>query len=209
MDRLKQLNKRQLVYVSLAIGVLAGMLIFISLRFAFAKSNHPHYHANFGLFIDGKRDNFENFTFYEEVQSCSADHVNNPKSRVHLHNQESDTIHVHDAAATWNHFFNNLGYNLGYNSVSTGRDIYVDGQNGKQLTFILNGQEIDSAYNRVIGNEDVLLISYGDPKQAKDEYSQITKTATEYNHKPDPATCSTNGELTIIDRLKHSISLRN
>ncbi len=207
MEKLRQLRKRNLVLLALGCGIIAGLLLFISLRVIFAKSHHTHYHANFGLFIDGQRDKFDNFTFYEEVQSCSSDQANNPKTRVHMHNKEFDTIHVHDDAVTWGNFFENLGYTLGYKSVTTNNGTYEDGKDGKQLTFILNGQEIDSAFNRVIGNEDVLLISYGDPAQTKGQFDEISKSAAEHNHKPDPATCSTSGELTLKDRLKQAVSL--
>jgi len=205
MDRLKSMTKKQLLLVAGLLGILIGLLIFFSLRVIFAKDDHTHYHANFGLFINGKRDTFSNFTFYEEVQSCSIDDANNPKHRVHMHNQENDVVHVHEPGVTWSQFFTNLNYGLTDKLVETDDGLFVDDVEGKQLTFILNGKPVDTVANRVIASDDTLLISYGIPQDADSQYKQISHSADEHNHKPDPATCSTNGELKFSDRLKQAL----
>jgi hypothetical protein len=186
-------------------GLLMGLLLFISLRALLIKPDVTHHHANFALFKNGERDNFESFAFYEEVQGCSANDDNNPRHRVHMHNKESDTIHVHAKGATWGHFFANLGYGLTNDSIQTEKGVYIDEQNGQHLTFILNGQEVEDISNRVIDSEDVLLVSYGDPTAAQGQYSQIRKSAAEHNHKPDPASCSGSEDLSFQDRLKQAV----
>ena len=192
-------------WLSFIIGIIVGLVLFVALRIALAKPDITHYHANFGLFIEGERDKFNNFTFYEEVQSCSSEDDNNPRHRVHMHNNVSDTVHVHAPAATWGHFFANLGYGLVDDAVKTDKGVFVDGVNDKKLTLLLNGEEVDDVSNRVIESEDVLLVSYGDPADAKDQYSQIGHTAHESNTKPDPASCSGSENLTFEDRIKQAL----
>ena len=60
----------------------------------------------------GLKDDFNNFTFYEEVSACSSVHHQDPKSRVHMHNSINSVIHVHDDGVTWAHSFENIGYVL-------------------------------------------------------------------------------------------------
>jgi len=205
---IKNLNKKRAACFT-AIGVMIGLCLFVGLRAALVQDHHTHYHANFALFINGERDKFDNFTFYEEVQSCSADDKNNPKTRVHMHDNKNSTVHVHDDNVTWAHFFANLDYALLDDAVQTRKDLFVDEEDGKQLTFILNGKEESSIANRVIQSEDALLINYGDQKQAEENYKQIEHTAHESNTKPDPASCSGSASLTLGDRFKRALDFTN
>lgn len=201
---MEEVRKRSL-FLTVGISVIVGFFLFFAVRVVFAKSHHTHYHANFGVFIDGKRDDFKSFAFYEEVQACSADVTDNPRQRVHMHNQENDTIHVHDNAVTWGNFFENLDYGLTDETLITNDGVYQDGVDGKKLTFILNGQEVEAVANRVIGNEDKLVVSYGNSVDAQTQFDQVRSSAAEHNHKPDPATCSGSGELKFSDRLKQAV----
>jgi hypothetical protein len=189
-------------------GVLIGGVVLGGIRFATVRNTHTHYHANFALFINGQRDEFKLPTYYEEVQACGADE-NNPRNRVHMHNQESYDVHVHDKGATWGHFFANLGYTLGDGMVATSSKVYVDGQDGNKLQFILNGKPEINIANRVVGNEDVLLVAYGteDSAALQKEYKTIQHDAREHNAKPDPAACSGSQALTWQDRLKAALGL--
>lgn len=200
---LKNLNKKRAVLFA-AVGFLLGVLIFAGLRVALVQDHSIHYHANFAVFIDGKREKFDNFTFYEEVQSCVADHSSDPKTRVHMHDQKNSLVHVHDNNSTWGHFFANLGYGLTDESITTLDKTYVDGQNGKKLTFFLNRQPVDFIANRVIESEDTLLIDYGDGRNIDARYGEISRDAQEANTKPDPASCSGATSLTFSDRLKRA-----
>ena len=97
--------KSKKFWCAVLVAFLVGALSVVSLRYLMVKNKSVHYHADFALFINGKRDEFKNFSFYEEVQACSQDGSNNPRARVHMHNQENHIIHVHDAAVTWGAFF--------------------------------------------------------------------------------------------------------
>lgn len=195
--------------LAVAAGFVIGVFWLVAIRFATYQSDTTHYHANFALYIDGQRDEFKSFTFYEEVQSCGSDEKNNPKTRVHMHDQVNYVTHVHEPGVTWGHFFANLGYTLGDNLIKNDKGVYVDGQSGKELTFILNGERTTTIANRHIGSEDTLLISYGD--EADDtlqmRYDGITKDAAEYNRRNDPSSCSGSEELTFTERLKQAIGI--
>lgn len=197
------------IVLALIAGLIIGSLWLIAVRFATYKSDNVHYHANFALYINGQRDEFKSFTFYEEVQACNSDQDGDPRHRVHMHNEENNIIHVHAPAVTWGHFFANLGYGLSGSSITTDKGTFVDGQNGKQLTFLLNGQEVSDIANRVIGSEDVLLINYGDDQDVvmRERSQQIPKTAGEYNGKFDPSGCKGNVQLTFWQRLKQAIGV--
>lgn len=189
----------------LVIGLFVGALTILGLRVLLVQDHHTHYHANFVLYINGQRDEFKNPLDYEEIQSCSVQDENNPRHRVHMHQPENDAVHIHADGVTWGNFFNNLGITLGSSLIKTDQGLFVDGENDKKLTFILNGQEVDSVANKHINSEDTLLVSYGDPKDAKSQYDQIHHTAAEHNTKPDPASCSGSEQLSFGDRIKRAL----
>jgi len=204
---MNKLNKK--LALAVAIGFLAGMIWLTAIRFVTFKDDSIHYHANFALYINGQRDAFDNFTFYEEVQSCGSDEANNPRIRVHLHDNNPSVVHVHDAGATWGQLFANLGYVLGDNLVQTDGGMYVSDTDGSYLRFILNGQEVDGLANAAIRSEDVLLINYGkeDVAALEQRYAEITKDAADYNKRNDPSSCSGSKPATFSERLKQSIGL--
>jgi len=199
------------IIVALTIGLVLGVLWFIAARFVLYKSDKTHFHANFALYINGQRDEFKNFTFYEEVQSCASDVADNPKHRVHMHDNISNVVHVHEPGVMWSHFFTNLGYVLGDDLIKTDQGIFVAGQDGNKLTFILNGQEVTSIANRPIKSEDSLLINFGSDDQAtlQQRYDAITKDAAEFNKRNDPSSCTGTKELTFTERLKKAAGVGN
>ncbi|MEK7602714.1 MAG: hypothetical protein AAB459_00525 [Patescibacteria group bacterium] len=189
----------------LSCGFLAGVLFLISIRFITFKSENIHYHANFALYIHGKQDEFNSFTFYEEVAACASDSHNNPKNRAHMHNQNASLVHIHAHAVTWGHFLANLGYGVNNDSIKTDNGVFVaEGQN--KLSFILNGKIETSLANRLINSQDRLLINFGndDQKTLMKRFEQIPADAKEFNGKFDPGGCSGGEELTPMQRLKQS-----
>jgi hypothetical protein len=199
-------NRR--ILIALVAGFVLGTLWLVAFRFLTFKDTRIHYHANFALYINGQKDPLASSTFYEETQSCSADEVG-PKQRVHLHDQKPEVVHVHDEGSTWAHLFANLGYGLNNKSVQTDAGVFVDGQDGNDLTFMLNGKKVDGVANEVIQSEDVLLINYGkdDAPTLQTRYDQIEKNANEYNKTSDPSTCSGSKPITFTERLKKAIGL--
>lgn len=204
---MKNINKKLLV--GMLAGFVLGVLWLVVVRVIAQDSDKVHYHANFALYINGEREEFDNFTFYEEVQSCSGDDAFNPRTRVHMHENVNHVAHIHDAGASWSHLFANLGFTLGNDVIKTDDGVFVDGQDGNELKFLLNGVPTQDVANKLINSEDVLLVSYGDASAAEmhGEYDRITRDAAEYNRRDDPATCAGAENLTITDRLKAAIGL--
>lgn len=201
---------RRLV-VALVSGFLLGAIWLVAVRFVTFKDTRVHYHANFALYINGQKDEFKSSTFYEETTACSADEIG-PRTRVHLHDQKPSIVHVHDKGTTWSHLFSNLGYSLSSKAIQTDEGIYLDGQDGNELSFYLNGKKIDSVANEVIESEDVVLISYGNAEKdtedvLKQRYDEIVKDAAEYNAKNDPSACSGSKPITFAERLRIAIGI--
>lgn len=189
------------------IGFFFGMLWVFSMRFIFYSPEEVHYHANFGVFINGEREQFESFTYYEEVTSCTQDESENPRGRVHLHQPDNYVVHVHDNGATWGNLFENMGLNLTNSSVQISNNTYTDGEGG-ELVFILNGESTRSIANTTIGDTDKLLISFGDSStDVMAQYNEIPADASEFNDEYDPGGCSGSGEPTLRDRFNHAFDL--
>lgn len=200
-----QVSKRLLL--SSALGFIAALLLIFCIRFIAFSPENTHYHANFALFIDGEREQFDNFSFYEEVSSCGTGEQN-PARRVHMHDNINNVVHVHDEEVTWVHFFENLRFGLGDKSVTTDDGVFSS-DDDNQLSFILNGEKVREISGRIIGDEDVLLVSYGSESddELQQQYAQIEESAGGYNETADPAACSGDEKATIINRLKHAVSL--
>jgi hypothetical protein len=207
---LEKVNKK--VAAALVAGFLIGSITIVAIRFITIKSKEVHYHANFALFINGQQDQFDNQTFYEEVQACSGVGSDNPRGRAHLHKPDNNIVHIHDNAVTWGHFFANLSYGVGDDYLKTDAGLFIDDPTTKkQLSFTLNGQAVDSVDNRLINSQDVLLISYGDESQEEisSRFQAITKNAGEYNTKLDPASCSGSKKMSSWQRLKLALGLES
>ncbi len=197
--------------ITLAFAFFLGAFWIIAIRFVTVEKKEVHYHANFAVFVDGERLPFDNFLFYEEVQSCGGDEVNNPKIRVHMHDQKNYLLHVHDNGATWGHFFANLGMTAGDTLFKTDKETFVESADDVQIRYELNGNEVQTIANRTISSEDTLLVSIGTPtdEDLQDQYTQITRDAAEYNKKNDPSSCSGGKPFTFTERLKEALGISN
>lgn len=198
-----KVNKK--VATGVLLGAVIGVLLLLTVRFIFKKPEITHYHANFAVFIDGKRETFEGPGYYEEVQACSA--TESPRGRTHMHLPDNNIAHVHDKNVTWGHFFESIGWALGLDALVTEDEVYRTTQE-KALAFYLNGEEVASPFNEVIGNEDVLVISYGDGSddlKAQAEAAKKPTPAHTANTQTDPAACRGEEELGFAARLKDAI----
>lgn len=191
-------------------GMISAILLIVTARVIFMKVNHAHYHANFALYVNGAQDKFDNFTFYEEVASCSLDMGNDPHHRAHMHQQNNHVIHVHDKAVTWGDFFSNLSYGLSNKAVTTDAGAFASGETNK-VTFVLNGQAVDGVAGRVIGDKDALLISYGseDKTELQKRYDAIIKDAKQVDEAKDPAACAGAKPPALTSRLKRALHFWN
>jgi hypothetical protein len=205
MERIKE-NKKKLLLLLLAF--LLGAVTMVAIRFLTLKDDEVHYHANFAVFVEGERIAFDNFIYYEEVAACGGNGLDSPKIRVHMHDNIDHVVHVHDNGATWGHFFANLGFVNGDTVFKTAEETFVENDD-TEIVFVLNGEEVNTTANRTIGNEDVLLVSIGQPDQEEleNQYGQIQRDAAEYNQKDDPSACSGGAPFTVVERLKQAIGI--
>ena len=186
-------------------SLIVGALMLTAVRFFFDQPLPTHYHANFAVFIDGKREEFKGPGYYEEVQSCVT--LENPRNRTHMHMPDNNVVHVHDKFVTWGNFFENIGWALGPDTLVTTNAVYRT-QDGKTLTFLLNGKEVTSPYNKMVKDEDTLLISYGDGSADHKQQAEAAKhptTAHTANVQHDPAACKGAEPLGFKTRLKKAL----
>ena len=187
-------------------GILIGMLVILGIRFvSYEPPKEVHYHANFAVYVDDKQEQFSNPLLYEEISECSISTEKKPGERAHLHENIKDVVHVEDSAVTWGNFFQNINWNVSDKYLDTSEDLLVNTET-KKVTYVLNGEEVSNITNKVIGDKDRLLVSYG--TATKDEinkqFSTVASSAEKYNVTKDPASCSGgHSEDSIKDRLKN------
>lgn len=199
------LSKKRIL--AAGVGFLFGVLWFVGMRFVLYAPEIVHYHANFAVFVNGQREAFESFAYYEEVAACSNEHEDNPASRVHMHQPDNDVVHVHDKAVTWGNFFENLRWAVGSDFLLT-ESALLTSDESHGLVFMLNGKLVPSIASTVIGSEDVLLVSYTDgTDDLGAQYEQIGATAGEFNQKDDPYSCAGDAHTSVGDRLKYAFGL--
>ena len=202
MDKINKPNK----FVIGIAGLLIGMLVILGIRFVtYEPPKTVHYHANFAVYVDGQQEQFSNPLLYEEISECSISTEKKPGERAHLHENIKDVVHVEDSAVTWGNLFQNINWNVSTKYLDTS-DVLLVNTDTKRVTYILNGDEVSSIANKVIGDKDRLLVSYG--TATKDElnkqFDTVATTAEEYNATKDPASCSGGqSEDSISDRLKN------
>ena len=193
-----------------ASGLLLGAVVVLGVRFfAYQPPARVHYHANFALYVNGQREQFEDPRYYSEAEMCSAETENEPAERAHMHDNINNVVHVEDSATTWGHFFTNLGWTLGDDLLQAPDGTVYAASGDSTLHLLLNGQDytgLGSLADRVIKDEDRLLLSFGDQSDSaiQGQYDAIPRTAHQYDTEPDPASCSGGAKgVTLSQRLKH------
>lgn len=196
------INKAKLIEIGLALAL--GVLWLAIIRALFFYPEPVHYHANFGVFINGQRQTFDSPTYYEEALACTQNEAGNPRGRAHLHQPSHEVVHVHDEAVTWGNFFANIGWTMGNNLISDGITTYPASDRDK-LVYELNGERTRSIANRVIGNEDKLIIFVGPTGDLSGQADQVASNAAEFNETYDPGSCSGDTQPTFFDRLRFGL----
>jgi hypothetical protein len=193
----------------LVLGIFVGCLVVLGIRYATYKPDQVHYHANFAVYLNGKRFEFKGPQYYQEVAICSSTNgITIPEQRAHMHDNINGVIHVHDHAVTWGQFFNNLGWYVGPDFIVTddGTKYFADDNN--KLHVLLNNQDytdLTPISNMVIGDKSRLLLSFGDidQKTLQQEYKSVPSTAAHYDVAKDPASCAGSENVTPSVRLHH------
>jgi hypothetical protein len=179
--------------------------------YVFSASEHipPHFHANFAMYVNGERVDFSWAEYSEDIAGCSITGEISPKDRVHLHENNPDTIHVHASGVSWGHFFanNNFWFWENYLSLDSG-EIYQNNDLAK-MQYMINGKITKNPFNKAIWSKDRLLINYWNLSEEEllELYETLSDNAGEYNAKYDPGSCggtSENGILVILREFVHS-----
>jgi hypothetical protein len=194
-------------FIAIACLVL-GSAIVLGIRFLTYKPDSVHYHANFALYINGHREEFQGPQYYADVEMCTLSTQMTPTERAHMHDNVNNVVHVEDHAVTWGQFFANLGWYMGPTFIaSPDGTIYAENGNNK-LNIKINGQDytdLGGVSNTAIKDQDKLLVSYGNESQTTlaQQYSAIPSTAHHYDVTKDPKSCSGHSSPTTHDRLVH------
>lgn len=187
--------------------ILAVWLSLGIIRFAVGTApEETHYHANFAVYINGQRLPFDAISFYEEVNSgCRLDGDSRPEDRGHMHDQVNSVVHVHDKLVTWADFFTNIDFSVSDLHFKTWDKVFTESDNNK-IRFILNDEEVKEIANRIIGNEDRLLVDVDNDEltELQARYQAIETTAGEFNTKKDPASCSGSQQTSLGERFKQA-----
>ncbi len=197
-------------WVTLALGVVCGVVGFGLIRLvALPPLDSTHYHANWAVWVDGKRVDFSDDRYMEDVAACSADAVNiTAAQRVHLHENNPDVVHVHHGGATWGHLMQNLEWGIGSDWLFTDGGELLGEIDGRQLSFVLNGFVVPPAYNRVIQPGDRLLVSLGEEEPGvllRDRFSSVAGNAPEFDLGFDPAGCQGNAVESPGARVRRAL----
>lgn len=199
-------------WVLILLGFITGIILLLALRAAaYAPPKETHYHANFAVYINGQREQFKALDYYEEeaASNCSVataeEAETSPMSRVHMHGNINDVVHVEDSRVTWGNFFTVLGWNIGSTYIATRDSLYQNNDTAK-VTFMLNGRTIDNIANVTIGDQDKLLVNYGDQTagQLTGEYNLVRNNALTADQSKDPAGCGGHSStISTRERMKH------
>lgn len=190
-----------------------GAVLILGIRVAtYTPLKEVHYHANFAVYINGQQEQFKAPNYYEEeaATSCSASEANksedSPMSRVHMHGNVNDVVHVEDGRVTWGNFFTVLGWNVGADYVAT-RDSFYQNSSQGNVTYILNGKKVENIANTIINDQDKLLVNYGNQSASmlNGEYGQIKNNALSADQSKDPVGCGGGhkANTSMRERMKH------
>ena len=86
----------------------------------------------------------------EDIVGCSITGKISARDRVHLHENNGDTIHVHHDGVTWGHFFsnNNIAFWEDFLKLDTGEMFTT--QDDTWVLYILNGKRVENQLNTLI-----------------------------------------------------------
>ncbi len=159
-----------------------------------------HYHANIAFYINDKRLDISKDKYMEDIGACKPGNKKSPRDRVHFHENNMDTVHVHDDGVTWGHLLSNLGFSFSKQTI-----IFDDGQvigndEHKNWKFVLNGQQVPNPFNLQIQSRDRLLMSYGKTTQEElqKQFENVSQNAEQYNGKYDPGMCKADEKQNVV-----------
>ncbi len=126
-----------------------------------------HIHADFKVYIDGHAIDFAKRDYMVKAPY------------VHIEGMNGDVIHVHATGVTIGEFFRTLGMKFGAQCFTLNKKQKYCTGDSKTLKFYVNGEPNDLYDDYLIGDQDKILISYGNdmPEEIEKQLSSITDYA--------------------------------
>lgn len=139
--------------ITLAISIVAIIILGFFVYRKYFILNEIHYHAGFTVFVNGIQEDFSG-PEYMSLTPCSdqAVYMDEQHEKAHLHDRNGHVVHVHREGARWKDLFININYPIVEKKPFTA---YI---NGTKVANIL--EEPIKPYESVV----ILTGKYGDPK---------------------------------------------
>ena len=159
------------------VGLLLGTITLVVVARIDLGSPRPisfHEHANVGVYLNGKKLDLS-ANKYMYVVPCFIDgevppgeSSSNPIEKIHLHNNNGETVHVHHKGLTYADFFEGINMKLQASQFIDDQGNEYASNNTHTLDFYLNGQKITDLAGHEVRDLDKALITYG-PKTRSSE----------------------------------------
>lgn len=125
-----------------------------------------HWHADFAVFVNGERFDFDKPEFISKEGE-----ENNPW--VHIHDPRPTVVHVHREQTTWDEFMRSLEFGL-----TDTKLVLPDGQtfesgSAGSLKFYVNGVQVDTIMFEPIADLSRVLITFGTETDIEVRQTQI------------------------------------
>jgi|SRR3989338_1314729 len=131
-----------------------------------------HLHADIKVYINGKAIDFSQPRY--QLQS----------SFVHFEDRLGDVFHIHASGLTVGQMLKSVEIDFNSNCLVVESQSYCN-EKDKKLKFYVNGQPSSEFGDRVIGDIDKYLVSYGNENDAEiqKQLSSVTSLAVKYSTK--------------------------
>lgn len=125
-----------------------------------------HWHADFAVFVNGERFDFNKPEFISKEGE-----EKNPW--VHIHDPRPTVVHVHREQTTWDEFMRSLGFELTDSKLVLPDGTAYESGSGGTLKFYVNGVRVGSIMFEPIADLGRVLISFGPESDSQVWESQV------------------------------------
>lgn len=141
-------------------------------------SDDYHIHADFGLFIDGKKMDFS----AAKYQSTDETKLH---ATLHFHGANGSMVHVHEKGKKLSEFLASLGWKLDGQCLTDEKGSQMCSDAKKSLKLFINGQPKADMADYEISDLDRILLSYGNESiiDLQDQLDTVKDEACIYSRK--------------------------
>ncbi len=135
-----------------------------------------HVHSDFKLYIGDER-----IRFTDAKYQSTPEHTHH--ATLHFHDGNDEVIHRHANEVTLSDFFASLGMKLTNECLTLDTAVEHCTNETEQLFLIVNGERITNITDYIIGEEDRILVYFGDPTNPniREYVNDITDMACMYS----------------------------